>query len=166
MAFESLMSFASRIGRIDRLGQRYPNIRIINLHYADTLETDVYRALRERIVLFESVVGRLQPILARLPTLITERVLEGRTKPAEERQATVAEIEGEADRTRESGFDIDAVTDAELSEPLLPASPLTMEDLERVIARPELLPPGVEVSGLGPREYASQQPGLGRQVRV
>jgi hypothetical protein len=64
------------------------------------------------------------------------------------------------------GFDIDAVTDADLAEPALPPSPVTMDDLERVIINPALLPPGIEVSGLGPREYAFQQPGLTRKVRI
>ena len=59
------MRVEQRIGRIDRLGQAHPAIRIVNLHYAGTVETDVYRALRTRINLFESVVGPLQPILAR-----------------------------------------------------------------------------------------------------
>ena len=35
--------------RIDRLGQQHEIIRIVNLHYEDTVETDVYRALRSRI---------------------------------------------------------------------------------------------------------------------
>lgn len=160
------MRVEQRIGRIDRLGQSHQNIRIVNLHYADTVEADVYRALRTRIGLFETVVGRLQPILARLPTLISGRVLGGRTRDAGERQAAVNEIEMEAARVRESGFDIDAVTDADLVEPARPPSPLTMADLEQVIAKPTLLPPGLEAVAMGAREYAFQQPGLARQIRV
>jgi superfamily II DNA/RNA helicase len=38
------MRVEQRIGRIDRLGQRYPSIQIVNLHYADTVEADVYQA--------------------------------------------------------------------------------------------------------------------------
>ena len=72
------MRVEQRIGRIDRLGQRYSNIRVVNLHYANTGAADVYRALRQRIGLFEQVVGKLQPILARLPSLISDRVLTGR----------------------------------------------------------------------------------------
>jgi superfamily II DNA/RNA helicase len=60
------MRVEQRIGRIDRLGQAHSTIRIYNLHYEDTVETDVYMALRDRIDLFETFVGRLQPILARL----------------------------------------------------------------------------------------------------
>ena len=43
------MRVEQRIGRIDRLGQRFGEIRIINLHYQDTVEADVYQALRTRI---------------------------------------------------------------------------------------------------------------------
>ena len=52
------MRVEQRIGRIDRLGQQYAAIRIVNLHYEDTVEADVYSALKSRIKLFESVVGR------------------------------------------------------------------------------------------------------------
>ena len=51
------MRVEQRIGRIDRLGQAHPAIRIVNLHYEGTVETDIYRALRTRINLFEAVVG-------------------------------------------------------------------------------------------------------------
>ena len=64
------MRVEQRIGRIDRLGQQHATVRIVNLHYRDTVESDVYISLRKRINLFEQVVGRLQPILARLPSLI------------------------------------------------------------------------------------------------
>jgi SNF2 family DNA or RNA helicase len=160
------MRVEQRIGRIDRLGQRYPEIRIVNLHYANTVEADVYVALRQRIHLFENVVGRLQPILARLPALIASRILEGRTKTDDDRQATVNEIEIEAARVGQSGFDIDAVTDADLTEPLQAASPMTMADLDRVIRSVALLPPGIEASPMRVREYAFRQPGLGKTIRI
>ena len=40
------MRVEQRIGRIDRVGQTNATIRIVNLHYEGTVETDVYRALR------------------------------------------------------------------------------------------------------------------------
>ena len=93
------MRVEQRIGRIDRLGQRYRVIRVVNLHYEDTVETDVYRALRKRINLFEAVVGRLQPILARLPGTIADSVLAGRedrdadacNRPAERRNPSTGD---------------------------------------------------------------------------
>jgi hypothetical protein len=161
------MRVEQRIGRIDRLGQRYPVIRILNLHYADTVEADAYRALRERIGLFQKVVGRLQPILARLPTLIADRVHDGRAGDAGERRAAAAGVAAEAEEAaRGAGFDIDAATDADLATPPRPAPALAMADLERVIATPPLLPPGIEVAPLGPREYALRMPGFSAMLRV
>jgi SNF2 family DNA or RNA helicase len=161
------MRVEQRIGRIDRLGQAYPDIRIVNMHYADTVETDVYVALRHRIGLFERVVGALQPILARMPSLITSKVLTGQGRGEAARQQAVREIEAAASRVQEvGGFDIDAVTDADLSEPPQPTPAMTMADLERVIATSTLLPPGVETTPMGHREYGFRQPGMVQAVRV
>ena len=82
------MRVEQRIGRIDRLGQAYATIRIINLHYDDTIETDVYVALEKRIGLFQTVVGRLQPILARIPQAIRQSVLSGRTRNPHEKKGS------------------------------------------------------------------------------
>ena len=86
------MRVEQRIGRIDRLGQQHQTIRIVNLHYQDTVESDVYQALRTRIGLFESVVGRLQPILARMPRTISQAVLSGHNRDARERANVVDAI--------------------------------------------------------------------------
>ena len=160
------MRVEQRIGRIDRLGQKHPNIQIVNLHYANTVEADVYKALRDRIGLFENVVGRLQPILASLPKLISGRVLEGKTRPDDARQALVADVEGEADRAEASGFDIDAVTDVDLPEPVKASSPITMDDLESIVSDARLLPPGIEVVAMGPREFKLRAPGMKDWIRI
>jgi hypothetical protein len=78
----------------------------------------------------------------------------------------VNQLEAEADQAREGGFDIDAVTDADLTEPVLPPAPVTMDDLERVVSSSALRPPGIEVKPLGAREYAFREPGLAREVRI
>ena len=54
-----------RIGRIDRIGQKYPEIRVINLFLKDSVDEQVYHALRDRCGLFEHFVGAMQPVLAR-----------------------------------------------------------------------------------------------------
>ncbi|MCH9053720.1 MAG: DEAD/DEAH box helicase, partial [Proteobacteria bacterium] len=69
------MKVEQRIGRIDRLGQEYETIRIVNLHYNNTVETDVYIALRQRINLFTTFVGKLQPIFAKLPSRIAGAIM-------------------------------------------------------------------------------------------
>ena len=53
-----------RIGRIDRIGQKYPEIRIVNLFLKDSIDERVYGALRHRCRLFEHFVGAMQPVLA------------------------------------------------------------------------------------------------------
>ena len=162
------MRVEQRIGRIDRLGQAHPRIRIVNLHYEGTVETDVYRALRERIQLFESVVGRLQPILAQLPGAIAGAVLAKTAGgPDAARRNAVAALEQQTAEAQAAGFDLDAAVDAaELDLPPAPPSPLTMDDLEQVVGRPDLMPPDAELKRLGNREYALRMAGMTDFVRV
>ena len=161
------MRVEQRIGRIDRLGQRHARIRIINLHYADTVEADIYAALRDRIGLFQKVVGRLQPILSRLPALIASRVLNGSGRSPEGRRDAVGEVLAETERLdADGGFDIDAVTDGELNEPLREAAPMRLADLGRVLRSAELLPPAVESRPLGAVDRDLLMPGMAKPLRV
>ena len=54
-----------RIGRIDRIGQKYPDVRVINLFLKKSVDEQVYSALRRRCGLFEHFVGEMQPVLER-----------------------------------------------------------------------------------------------------
>ena len=160
------MRVEQRIGRIDRLGQHNGTIRIVNLHYEGTVETDIYRALRERIGLFESVVGRLQPILARLPRTISQTVLSGESRDQRERANIVDAIERETSKHGSAGFDIDAVTESDLAMPAWPRATVTMEDLDRLIGSSDLMPPGIEIQPMGHREYGLLAPGMSKPLRV
>ena len=53
-----------RIGRIDRIGQKHQEVRIVNLFLKDSVDEQVYHALRDRCQLFEHFVGAMQPVLA------------------------------------------------------------------------------------------------------
>ena len=184
------MRVEQRIGRIDRLGQRHPVIRVVNLHYEGTVETNVYRALRSRIGLFESVVGRLQPILAQLPRAIAGAVLSGRggggageggggggregrgggtdgAAAARERADLAGAIERQAHEAGSGeGFDLDAALGEELALPERPPPLATLDDLDRIIASPDLMPPGTEVEPLRHREYGLRAPGMREALRV
>ena len=160
------MRVEQRIGRIDRLGQQNQIIRIVNLHYEDTVETDVYRALRNRIGLFESVVGRLQPILAQLPRAISIAVLSGGGREDADRALIADTIVQQAREAEGRGFDIDSVTEDDLAMPDRPLSPVTMEDLDRVVGSPDLMPPGTDIQPMGHREYGLLAPGMTEQLRV
>ena len=160
------MRVEQRIGRIDRLGQVHPVIRIVNLHYEGTVETDVYRALRSRIGLFETVVGRLQPILAQLPRTIADAVVSGAGREEPERASVTDAIERQARQAEAGGFDLDAALDADVTLPDRPPSPVTMEDLDRVLGSPGLMPPGADARPLAPREYGLLAPGMRERLRV
>lgn len=69
------MRVEQRIGRLDRIGQIYPTVKIHNFYYDGTVEAKVYRRLRDRINAFATVVGNLQPILAQVPTFIEQAVM-------------------------------------------------------------------------------------------
>ena len=196
------MRVEQRIGRIDRLGQQHPSIRILNLHYEGTVETDVYRALRERIQLFETVVGRLQPILAQLPRTIANAVLAkgaqpknagasgtgdasatgtpkrgkakqlaGKVDAANTADAShipdpVAAIQQQTEAAQASGFDLDAALDDALAPPPTAPSPVTFNDLDRILTTPNLMPPDAEIQTLGHREYGLRLAGMKDFVRI
>lgn len=160
------MRVEQRIGRIDRLGQKFDQIQILNLHYADTVETDVYQALRDRIGLFEGVVGKLQPILAALPGKIRGAVLTGQSSSKRERDQLKDQIGSEIDRAKEARFDLDEDTNIDFDAPPTPRSPLTLDDLHTVLADPSLYPEDVIASPLSSHERRYQMPGLSGQLRV
>ena len=160
------MRVEQRIGRIDRLGQKHEKIRIMNLHYAGTVEADVYCALRGRIQLFEAVVGRLQPILGKLSGLIASNVLNRHGSDADARAALTGELEREAEAARQSGFDLDEMVQGDLDEPTRPTPKLSLADLDAILERPTLLPAGLTVKKLQAGEYSYDAPGVPKAIRV
>ena len=146
------MRVEQRIGRIDRLGQRFADIRIVNLHYADTVEADVYQAARTRINLFQSVVGGLQPILAKLPTLIQNAVLGSAPEP-ERTDATLRKLEEAIEAGRAEGIDLDDFADADLEMPQRAEPALTLADLHAILVRPVLLPKGTHAAPLDAQDF-------------
>ena len=162
------MRVEQRIGRIDRLGQKFAIVRIVNLHYKDTVETDVYLALRKRIGLFQSVVGKLQPILSQLPSTISSTVLRAghmtdavRAQVTSDVTARVAALQADP-----SALDLDLLADEDVEMPKRPQPALDMLMLDGVIGREDLMPPGVAVRALGVREYGYLAPGMSAELRV
>jgi hypothetical protein len=78
-----------RIGRIDRIGQKYSEVHIVNLFLKDSVDDRVYRVLRQRCGLFEHFVGAMQPVLAR-----ARRMLLGQEAPnPDDLRGTAAQVE-------------------------------------------------------------------------
>lgn len=144
------MRVEQRIGRIDRLGQQFGTIRILNLHYSNTVEADVYHALRSRIDVFHKVVGGLQPILTRLPELIEGVVLSGANRDEASLDTTLAR---EIEVAGQSSLDIDLLTEGDLDLAPRATPALTLADLRRALEDPDLLPPGTDASPMDGRDF-------------
>ena len=161
------MRVEQRIGRIDRIGQTHEQMQIINLHLEGTVEADVYRALKARIASFEHIVGKLQPILAKVASSISEATLAGRAQREKARASAVAAVEQEPEI---KGLDLDDVLqDLDAIRDVvnnLQPSPLTLADLEAILDRPELLPPGCSATRIGKCDFKWTQPGLDKEMRV
>lgn len=160
------MRVEQRIGRIDRLGQRFSDIRIVNLHYEDTVEADVYRALRSRISIFESVVGGLQPILTRLPRLIEESVLSKPSAQEDRRDDALHALDTAISASEGSALNLDDFADEDLEVPQRPDPAITLTDLRFVLDRSVLLPRGSEAIHLNDKDYRLTDGNLPRAIRV
>ena len=161
------MRVEQRIGRIDRIGQTHEQMQIINLHLDGTVEADVYKALKARIKSFENIVGKLQPILAKASSSISQATLVSRDQREKARASAVAAVEQEPEI---KGLDLDDVLqDLDAIRDVvnnLQPSPLTLADLEAILDRPELLPPGCSATRIGKCDFKWSQPGLDKEMRV
>ena len=130
------------------------------------MEADVYFSLSERIGLFKGVVGKLQPILSKLPQEFEAAVLRRNEDRDRGRQEAMRNVEVMVTEAEQAAFDIDEVSDADLAAPKFPPLPFTPEDLDQVLHDERLLPAGVECRELDPRTYALTIPGDGPAARV
>lgn len=153
------MKVEQRIGRVDRIGQRHGDIQVLNFAYKDTVEADVYLALGERIQLFQGIVGKLQPILSRLPQELERVVLERPENREAARARFIADIENQVHQAEEASFDIDDVAQGDLAMPVLPDAPVTPEGLAKALETPGAIPPGWEWRPLDPGSGALRIPG-------
>jgi hypothetical protein len=135
------MRVEQRIGRIDRIGQRYPTVIIHNFYYDGTVEAKVYKKLRDRIQAFTTVIGRLQPILARVPTFIEQATM---SVDPEEEDVLLSGFDQILDTSAlqpdlEDMVTMDIEADlAEISQPLVP-SVFNPSDIEKMLTISVLL---------------------------
>jgi superfamily II DNA or RNA helicase len=78
------MKVEQRIGRLDRLGQQNPTIRIWNLVYGNTIDDRIYQRLFLRLDIFKRALGELEPILGPQIQRLTQDLLSRRLTPEEE----------------------------------------------------------------------------------
>jgi hypothetical protein len=154
------MRVEQRIGRIDRVGQEYPKIRIVNLQYDDTIETAVYRVLQERIGFFTSVVGKLQPILSSVSQRIAAAVLHMDGPSGGDR--LVAGIEEDIATTDASSFDLDSLVAAELEMDQRPEALYGLGDLRDVLSHHEVFLPDAKLEATHSTEFQYATPGMNK----
>ncbi len=144
------MRLEQRIGRIDRIGQERPVIRIVHLFYKDTAEHDAYEAMEERIRDFQENVGTLQPILAaNLESIIRETVLDdGPSGDAGEAVRRLAPS---------IGFDLDDLAAATVDQ-VDPAPLLHLNDLTFILNNPAWLPEAYSVERRGTNHWRVTTP--------
>lgn len=103
------MEVEQRIGRLDRIGQESPVIKIFNFWIEGTIEQRILERLYERINIFEKSIGELELILGdelgnierellgrRLTKEEEERILEIKAQVIEKRAADLRRLENEA----------------------------------------------------------------------
>ncbi|MDR7486338.1 MAG: hypothetical protein QN187_13525, partial [Armatimonadota bacterium] len=131
------MRVEQRIGRFDRIGQRYPDVWV--RHYfligpagEPTVEARVYQALESRIDWFRAVVGELQPILARIPEIIERAITAGRPDRERVLDQLITDLRREIEAQQASAIPLDDVADLPPVREEEPA-PLTLPELEATI---------------------------------
>lgn len=132
------MRVEQRIGRIDRIGQRYDEVWISNYFYKDTVEALVYQRLSDRINWFESVVGELQPILHRVASSIEKLAMMHPDERRRRLEQEIAELRTLADRTDTECFDISEFLEQDIIG-ADEAPPLTLQELERTLVESSTL---------------------------
>jgi len=135
------MRVEQRIGRIDRIGQHYSTVRIHNFYYDGTVEAKVYRKLRDRINAFASVVGNLQPILAKVPTFIERAVM---SADPEEEDVLLSEFDQDLSTpplrpALEEMVVMNVEADLAEIRKLLPPTPITSEEIEQLLTTSALV---------------------------
>jgi len=134
------MRVEQRIGRIDRIGQVFKEVRIKNFFYEHTVESDVYRALEQRIGSFVMVVGQIQPILHRVEAAIEAVAMTSPDDRAARLKKELKELDDQFAQG-DGGLDLVQALDAEPEAPTLDPAPLNLADLERVLTKESSLAP-------------------------
>jgi len=110
------MRVEQRIGRIDRIGQVFGEVTILNYFYEGTVEAEIYRRLSERINWFQTVVGGLAPILAQLPHAVEEAAMTSPQQRNSVIKALVDKINAQLEQQKNEALVLEEYLAQELDE--------------------------------------------------
>ena len=128
------------------------------------MEADVYFVVGSRINLFQGIVGKLQPILSRLPRQI-EEVLTKSDNRAALRQAFLAEVQSQRSNA-EPTLDIGEAGVGCLEVPEMPVPAVSLEQLESAFRLGGSIPRQAEWNALDGRSYGVRLAGMQQGTRV
>ena len=128
------MRLEQRIGRVDRIGQKFDRVWVWSYFLEGTIEAEVYRRLVDRIDWFTGVVGPLQPILHQVGKAVKDLALTPREMRRTRLDRELRRIEADLERAGREGLDLDAHL-ADLDTAGLPGPPVTPGELETFMVR-------------------------------
>ena len=80
--------------------------------------------------------------------------------------ALIVRLHGALAAAESQSFDLDQIAPADLVEPVRPLALYELDDLGRILARPELLPPGLSAEPQSNRQFRYSQPGFALPILV
>ncbi len=128
------MRLEQRIGRVDRIGQKFNTVKIWSYFLEGTIEGEVYRRLRDRIDWFEGVVGPLQPILQRVEQTIRDLALQSPGIRSVNLEKALAKINAEIEQAEREGLDLEEYQ-SRSTEPAESTPPATPTELEKFFTK-------------------------------
>jgi len=135
------MRVEQRIGRIDRIGQVFETVEILNYFYSGTVEETIYTRLSDRIGWFNQVVGELQPILslgslaAQIPSAIKKAAMSGAAEKEKVLKEVVAELLEEAEKAKENQIDLDSFAEELDFVPIFKRPPVMPQELQSIFTQ-------------------------------
>lgn len=123
------MVVEQRIGRLDRIGQRADKILILNLVAEDTIEDRILGRLYERIGIFESTIGEIDPILGEPVEALVSEALRGALSPEDQKSRADQAADAMKDQR------LQAETLANSADSLMAADQSFLDEIEGLIGR-------------------------------
>ena len=136
------MTLEQRAGRIDRIGQQRPIVDVVNFFYQNTAEHDAYEAVARRFKDIVTNVGTYPPIIA---ANIQSIIRDGKDPDVELDKITAR-----------NDFDINRLNTLWDDGTAGPNPRITMDDLERPLLEPCLLPEGWSAENIGGKHWEVQ----------